>query len=79
MPTVILHVQNEDPVVGELDHLPGASDTMIFVKNPRRRDGKDVHYLEDSINFVIWPLSRLNFIEIMTSEDEEEIITHVRE
>lgn len=28
---------------------------------------------------VIWPVNRINFIEIVTSEDEEEIITHVRE
>jgi hypothetical protein len=28
---------------------------------------------------VIWPLSRVNFIEVMPSGEEEEIITHVRE
>ena len=40
--TVIIHISNEDPIVGELDNLPGASDTLIVVNSPRRRDGKDV-------------------------------------
>jgi hypothetical protein len=79
MLSVILHIQNEDPVVGELDHLPEKSDTVIIIKNPRRRDGKELHYLEDGVNLVIWPLSRINFVEIMPGEDDEEIITHVRE
>jgi hypothetical protein len=43
--TVIIHMSNEDPIVGELDELPGASDTLIVVNSPRRRDGKDVQYL----------------------------------
>jgi hypothetical protein len=79
MPTVIIHIQNEDPVVGEIDEMITSQDTLIVLKNPRRRDGKDLHYLEANVSTVVWPLSRVNFIEIMPSEQEEEIITFVRE
>ena len=77
--TVIIHISNEDPVVGELEELPAANDTVITVINPRRRDGKDIHYLSDDIIKVIWPLAQISFIEVMASEGEERIIGFVRE
>ncbi len=77
--TVIVHIANEDPIVGELENLPAASDQIIMLKNPRKRDGKDVHYLQEGINTVIWPLSRVTFIEVMPTEGEEQIIGFVRE
>jgi hypothetical protein len=77
--TVVIHISNEDPIVGELDNLPGATDTMIAVNSPRRRDGKDVAYLSNDVVKVIWPLSQISFIEVMPSEGEERIIGFVRE
>ena len=79
MVNVIVHIQNEDPVLGEMESLPAATDIIITLKNPRRRDGKDLPYLDQSVTSVIWPMSRINFIEIMPGKEEEEIITHVRE
>ncbi len=79
MITVILHLANEDPVLGDIDDFPGSADTIITIKNPRRRDGKDVHYLEADVTTVIWPINRISFIEIMPSGEEEEIIGFVRE
>jgi hypothetical protein len=79
MPSVLVHLQNEDPVLGEMDSLPGLSDTMIVVKNPRRRDGKDLHYLEINVSTVIWPMAKVNFIEVIPSGEEEQIISFVRE
>lgn len=79
MPNVIVHIQNEDPVVGEMDSLPGTTDVTITIKNPRRRDGKDLPYLDPSVTTVVWPMGRVNFIEVMPGKEEEEIITQVRE
>ncbi len=79
MPSVLIHIMNEDPVVGELDALPGVTDNMIVVKNPRRRDGKDIPYLEANVSTVIWPLTRVTFIEVMPIGEEDEIISFVRE
>jgi hypothetical protein len=77
--TVTIHLINEDPVCGEVDQLPAATDTVITLHNPRRRDGKDVHYLSSDIITVIWPISQLSFIEVTPGEGEERIITFVRE
>jgi hypothetical protein len=79
MPSVLIHIMNEDPVVGELDALPAVTDNMIVVKNPRRRVGKDIPYLEANVSTVIWPLTRVTFIEVMPIGEEDEIISFVRE
>ena len=77
--TVLVHMSNEDPVLGEMDELPGAQDQFITLQNPRRRDGKDLHYILVDVTTVIWPISRISFIEILPSEEEEEVVTFVRE
>ena len=79
MPSIILHILNEDPVLGEIDNLPSNQDTIIVINNPRRRDEKDLTYLDASVTKAIWPLVRIHFIEILPSAKEDEIITFVRE
>lgn len=77
--TIILHIQSEEPVVGEVEELPGLESTLISVRNPRRLDGKDLHYLAEGVVNVYWPVSRIVFIEVASGEEEEEIIGFVRE
>jgi len=75
----ILHISGETAVLGEVDELPKPSDGIIVVSNPRQRDGKDLHYISNNVVKVIWPISKINFIEIMESADEEKIVGFVRE
>jgi hypothetical protein len=77
--TIILHIQNEEAVVGEIEELPALTDNMITVMNPRRIDGKDLHYLSENVVTVVWPLYRITFIEVMPSKEDEEIFGFVRE
>jgi hypothetical protein len=77
--TVLIHVSNEDPVIGEIDELPAPTDNSITVNNPRRRDGKDLPYLEGNVVTVVWPLHRINFIEMLPTHEDEKLIGFVRE
>ncbi|MBX3002460.1 MAG: hypothetical protein KF821_10275 [Anaerolineales bacterium] len=77
--TVLIHLHNEDPVVGEIEELPAAADTLLRVQNPRKRDGKDLHYLQSDVTTVFWPWSRISFIEILPTGGDDEIIGFVRE
>jgi hypothetical protein len=65
--------------MGEIAEMPAPTDQIILVKNPRRRDGKDLHYLQANVTDVIWPLDRIAFIEVIPGEEEEQIIGFVRE
>jgi hypothetical protein len=76
---VLIHLVNEDPILGEVDQLPGAGDTNVLVSNPRRKDGKDLTFLMNSVTQVVWPIGRIAFIEVLPGEEEEKIIGFVRE
>lgn len=76
---VILHMPNAEPILGEIDELPGPTDLLIKVQNPRMRDGKDLHFLQNNVVSVFWVINQLNFIEILPGEEEEKIIGPVRE
>jgi len=77
--SVILHISGEPSILGEVEELPKPTDTLLIISNPRLRDGKDLHYLEHNVVKVIWPIDRINLIEILESEEEEHLIGFVRE
>lgn len=77
--SIILHLAGEPSILGEVEELPKATDTLIIVSNPRLRDGKDIHYLEHNVVKVMWPVDKITLIEILESEDEEHLIGFVRE
>jgi len=79
MQSIIVHIANEDAIVCEIENLPDPKDQTILVHNLRRRDGKDVHYLDEDVTSVIFPLRRVNFIQVLPSAEVNEVVGFVRE
>ena len=77
--TVLIHINNEDSVVGEIEEMPSPTDLTITVQNPRKRDGKDLHYLQSDVTTVVWPWNRISFLEVLPSGTEDKVIGFVRE
>ena len=77
--SVILHIANEEPIIGEIEEMPTPSHTLLVVNNPRKKDGKDLHFIAENVITIIWPWEKINFLEIISSDDDEEIIGFVRE
>lgn len=77
--SIILHISGEPSIIGEIEELPKLTDTIIIVSNPRLRDGKDIHYLEQNVVKVIWPMNQIALIEVLESQEEENLIGFVRE
>ncbi len=77
--TIILHISGEPAIAGEVEELPKAADTIIVVNNPRQKDGKDLHYLDNNVTKVIWSLNKVSFIEILDGAGEEKIVGFVRD
>lgn len=73
-----VHITGEDPVVMDVDELPHPQDNFITGMNPQRRDGKDVNYVLREVNTIIYPMWRVNFIQVLPSE-REEVPTFIRE
>lgn len=67
--TVIVHVAGEDPFLAEVDNLPAPADQSITFTNPRKRDNKPLPFIANETIFVIYPLHRINFIEVMPGEE----------
>lgn len=72
--TLYIHLVSDAPILLDCDELPNPTDTLIVGKNPRLRDGKDLHYILDEVTTVIFPLARISFIEIMPGGIEEPIL-----
>lgn len=77
--TILIHISNEEPIMAEVEALPEPTDNSIRVLHPRKKDGKDLPFIQAFVTEVIWPMHRITFIEIMPSEDDEEIFGTVRE
>ena len=78
--TVILHILNEDPILADMDELPDPGATYFSCNNLRKRDGKPVTYITPGAKTILFPWSRLNFIEVMTTEEERrEVFDFFRE
>jgi hypothetical protein len=69
--TVIIHIANSDPIVGEVDELPDPSAQFVTCVNPRARDGKSIVYIDASATRVMFPWSRISFIETLPSEEDQ--------
>ena len=77
---VIVHLADEDPIVAEMERFPEPGDTYIRVVDPRREDGKPIHYLQEGSSAVLFPMHRISSIEILTeAAAREEEITFFRE
>jgi hypothetical protein len=76
---LLLHVANDDPVVVECDELPKTTDLCVIGLHPRRKDNKEVHYIQGDVTTVIFPWWRINFIEVLPSGEEEEVFNIFRD
>jgi hypothetical protein len=79
MPTVLIHIVGEESIVGEIESIPEPTDQVLIVNNLRLRDGRDVSYLLPETDTVVYPWTRIHCVEILPSEEEEEIISFIRE
>jgi len=77
--TVMIHVLNEEAVVGEVERIPEPTDQVLVVSNVRRRDGRNVSYILPETDVVIYPWARIHCVEVLPSEEEERIVSFIRE
>lgn len=79
MVSVIVHINNEDAVVCEMEEMPDPTTAFLIIHNPRLRDGSDIHYLDENVTSMMVPMHRINFVQILPSSDTEDIIGFVRD
>jgi hypothetical protein len=73
--TILIHLMGEDPIVAEVNELPDPQDQILIINHPRLRDGNVL----PEVQTLIFPWNRVHFIEVMPTEEEEEIIGFIRD
>lgn len=71
MITILIHLNNADPVKLDVDDMPKPDDYAIIGRNPRERGDREVDWLEDGVTTVIFPWWRINFVEVLPAESDD--------
>jgi len=71
MISLLLHVANSEPIKVDVDEMPSPQDTMILGKNPRERSDKELSIFDEGVTAVIFPIWRINYIQILPSAEDE--------
>jgi len=77
--TLLMHIVGEPTILAEAEQLPNPGDSIITVTNVRQRDGKDLSNIDPAATHFIYPWTRVNFIEVLGAEEEEEIVGFARD
>ncbi len=72
MPTIVVHIANQEPVKGEVEELSKPTDTVIILRNPRSREEKDVRWVDEGVREVIIPWWRVNYVQVIPEDEEQE-------
>lgn len=62
---VVVHLSGEDAFMADLDELPNPAALYVVLRNLRKKDGKPLMYLTDGAKTVLYPWTRITFIETM--------------
>ena len=71
MITLLVHINNAEPVKIDVEELPRATDNAVIGKNPREKTDKEVTWIEEGVATVMFPWWRITFIEVLPSADDE--------
>jgi hypothetical protein len=76
----MIHVQNEETILCEIDDMPDPKDIFIVIHNPRRRDGKPIPTIDATATSFAYPWARISFIEFFEEvSTRENIVGFFRE
>ncbi len=63
MYNVIAHPTGEEPIIGEIDELPVANAVFLVIKNPRKRNGDYLDWLDVETTTLLLSFARLTCVE----------------
>jgi len=71
MITLLVHINNADPVKLDVEDMPNPTDNAIIGKNPRERTEKEVNWIDEGVTTLIIPWWRVTFVEVLPSAGDE--------
>lgn len=77
--SAIVHLIEEEPIICEIDAPPDPSHHFVTAHNPRRRDGRPLPYLENSVTTLLLPWHRIDLVQLLPQAGLDNVIGFVRE
>jgi hypothetical protein len=65
---VFIHLNNELPIMADLEEIPGGTDRSIRCTNVRTVDGKRPSFVHDKGSTFVFPMSMIRLIEVPSQE-----------
>ncbi|MDX1413582.1 MAG: hypothetical protein R3293_05280 [Candidatus Promineifilaceae bacterium] len=75
----MLHLTNDELILGEIDQLPDPSDQFMIIHNPRQPDGTDLTFLREDVTVIFVPWHQTKMVQVLPKTGIEEVIGFVRE
>jgi len=71
---VIIHLENQLPILVDLIELPGPQDLVVRCTNVRAVDGKRPQFVHDRNSTFIFPITMIRLIEAPAMSDEAALV-----
>ncbi len=62
----IIHLLGEDAIYGELDEVPSPTDQFLFLRNIKKKDGKQLAYVTEGAEVFLYAWHKVTFVELMS-------------
>ncbi|MAS34236.1 MAG: hypothetical protein CL610_09520 [Anaerolineaceae bacterium] len=69
MITLQIHIANSEPIKVDVEEMPSMSDIAIIGANPRDRQERELSWVDDGVNTIVIPWSRINFIQVLPDQE----------
>jgi len=76
---IMLHLINDELIIGEIDQLPNPSDQFMIVHNARQPDGSAPVFLQEDVTTILIPWHQARMVQLLPGTGIEEVIGFVRE
>jgi hypothetical protein len=72
MISLLVHLANSEPIKLDVEEMPRPNDQVLIGRNPRDHVDRELHWVEESVRMIILPWWRINYIQVLPSEEEKE-------
>jgi hypothetical protein len=77
--SVVLHMVDQEIIMGDVETLPIPSDQFIIIHNPLLPDGRRLSYLEDGVRTILVPWHQILFVQLLPGDGSDMPVGFVRE
>ena len=77
--TIMLHLTDEELILGEIDQLPNPADQFMIIHKPRQRNGTILAHLQENVSIILVPWHQIAYVQLMPGSEIDEVIGFIRE